>query len=503
MTISNDHSHSHLCDLGIISNEIQYTSTIMHVLFPTGRQTKDSLASALAGVSDFTYEIIITGEIASFLTPKALEKILQEHEADAVVVSGMCTADFSSVSSSTGVPVYLGTRHAADMRLTVPLILDGKLSKTKAADVMLDNEKRAAALEKLVSMEEEARAEFTIRGVKFGGDSRIKVLSEIMDAHRVESLRLVAETALKNGADGVDLGFGFDATESDVIRCFKELESLDCVLSVDTLSPELIRASLFRADIVFSLTAATIPYLADDIKKSGAVSVVISRDGVSLEETIAMAKEQGLEKIIADPLLQPPLSGMTASLAGFLPDFGVSKVMGCVNVTELFDADSPGICAILAAAAAECGCSAVLISEHSDKTVGAIAEMKRAVSEMQLSRDRPYPKDAGLDVFVIKEKRRRKEPLPQYESIRDAEFHPKDLTYDPLGSFRIGVDSGKIIAVRRGKAIRGSTASEVFDEILAEGGVSLLDHAAYLGRELYKAELAIRFGRSFEQDGEF
>jgi dihydropteroate synthase len=30
-----------------------------------------------------------------------------------------------------------------------------------------------------------------------------------------------------------------------------------------------------------------------------------------------------------------------------------------------------------------------------------------------------------------------------------------------------------------------------------------LEHAAYLGRELYKAELAIRYGRSFEQDGEF
>jgi dihydropteroate synthase len=39
--------------------------------------------------------------------------------------------------------------------------------------------------------------------------------------------------------------------------------------------------------------------------------------------------------------------------------------------------------------------------------------------------------------------------------------------------------------------------------ILSQGEVSLLDHAAYLGRELYKAELAIRFGRSFEQDGEF
>jgi dihydropteroate synthase len=31
----------------------------------------------------------------------------------------------------------------------------------------------------------------------------------------------------------------------------------------------------------------------------------------------------------------------------------------------------------------------------------------------------------------------------------------------------------------------------------------MLDHAAYLGAELFKAEQAIRFGRSFEQDGPF
>ncbi|HQN92123.1 MAG TPA: DUF4346 domain-containing protein, partial [Methanoculleus sp.] len=39
--------------------------------------------------------------------------------------------------------------------------------------------------------------------------------------------------------------------------------------------------------------------------------------------------------------------------------------------------------------------------------------------------------------------------------------------------------------------------------LLSNGSLSRLDHAAYLGKELYKAELAIRLGRSFEQDGPF
>jgi dihydropteroate synthase len=34
-------------------------------------------------------------------------------------------------------------------------------------------------------------------------------------------------------------------------------------------------------------------------------------------------------------------------------------------------------------------------------------------------------------------------------------------------------------------------------------GISLLDHAGYLGAELFKADLALRFARSFEQDGPF
>jgi dihydropteroate synthase len=39
--------------------------------------------------------------------------------------------------------------------------------------------------------------------------------------------------------------------------------------------------------------------------------------------------------------------------------------------------------------------------------------------------------------------------------------------------------------------------------LLADGRVSRLDHAAYLGAELCRAELALRLGRSFEQDGPF
>lgn len=476
----------------------------MHVLFPTGRQSEKAIRDALSGVDDFSYDICISGEIASFITERTLERMLSAKKYDCAVITGMAAASFENLSERLGINIYKGTRHAADMRICVPLIRDGKLSKTIPADELLSGEKRKAAADKLKKSEEEADCEFEIRGVKFGKDSRIKIIFEIMDAHRCTNLRETALRAFDDGADAVDLGFGFDADEDDVIRCFKELEDIPHPLSADTLDPKLIKAALFRADIIFSLTKKIIPELAEDVVNSNAAAVLIPRDDALLTETICAAKSAGLKRIFADPILMPPLSGMTESLGGYLTDYGVPKVLGCVNVIELMDADSPGICAMLASSAAETKCCAVLISEHSDKTKCAVREMRRAIDLMTLSRGRPYPKDAGCDVFVIKEKRRRSEPELIYDEIRDAvPCFDDDLSLDPKGNFRIGIKDGYIIAVRHGKAIRGKNWHDVFSEILKEDGVSLLDHAAYLGKELYKAELALRFSRSFEQDGEF
>jgi len=159
--------------------------------------------------------------------------------------------------------------------------------------------------------------------------------------------------------------------------------------------------------------------------------------------------------------------------------------------------------ALLAGIAAEVGASVIFTCEHSDKTKGSVCEMRRATEMMVLAKDRPYPKDLGIDLLILKEKRCRREPPLEYDSAQPAHPMPDEITYDPKGNFRIGIDDDRIVAVVNKKAIRGRRWQDVLHTILLQGDVSLLDHAGYLGRELYKAELAIRYGRSFEQDGEF
>lgn len=470
----------------------------MHILLPTGAQTAEIVRKAAEG---YDADVVITGEIASFLTPAELASLLERGVYDMVLVSGMCTASFRSVEEKTGVPVYRGPRHAADLPWVLPLLGEVELSRTVPADEYLDARRREEAAKELERLEREAEAEILIRGVKIGGGSRMKVLVEVMDAHRAKDLRGEVERHFRNGADIVDLGFGFDASPGDVRRTLLSLDGIERPLAIDTLDPDLIRAGLFRADLVLSLCEENIGEVGPLLAEQGTAAVVIPK-GRSLAENLEAASRAGVECLIADPILRPAGSGLLSSLREF-DGMGYPAFFGAGNVVELLDADSIGMNALLAALAMEAGASVIFTSEHSDKTRGSVAEMRRAVEMMQLARGRPYPKDLGIDLLVLKEKRRRREPPLSYTSSMQAIPAPREIEYDPCGNFRIGIEGEEIVAVIDGRAVRGRHWNDLLHTILQNGDLSLLDHAAYLGAELFKAELAIRFNRSYEQDGPF
>ena len=272
----------------------------MRILLPTGSVTEATVRAASAG---FDADVVVTGEIASFLTPHRLHQLVRNGEYDAVIVSGMCTASFAQVEQATGVPVYRGPRHAADLALILPLLETTRLSRTVPADDFLAAQRAEEAAAAIGTLEERASSDYLVRGLKIGGTSRIKVLAEIMDAHRCGDIRDNVERFFAAGADIVDLGFGFDATPADVKRVFTALGETARPLAVDTQDPALIRAALPRADIVLSLQSANIPLVGKEVAKAGAVAVVVP-DNNTLVQNIALAKKAGIRCIIADPLLQ-------------------------------------------------------------------------------------------------------------------------------------------------------------------------------------------------------
>jgi dihydropteroate synthase-like protein len=370
---------------------------------------------------------------------------------------------------------------------------------------------QAGAAEELQRIESEAEPALWIRGVKIGGGTRMKILAEVVDATRLGRGALASriDHFLQSGADMIDLGLPLDAEPDQVAATIKAArDSTDLPLSVDTLQPALIRAGLEAGcDLVLSLDNRGLVQVGEEVASAGVPAVLIpGPGGASLEENLQLAAEMGISAI-ADPVLNPPLQGLVSSLVTYaswrVAHPGLPLFFGAGNVTELLDADSPGANALLAALGAELSASVLFAPEHSPKARGSIRELRTAAEMMMLAqRRRTPPKDLGVDLLILKEKRSRpseKAPERYQEAYPDGE-PARSYVMDPAGSIRISVADGKIVAWHQRTAVAGQKAAEVLNTLIDLGLVSTLDHAGYLGRELQKAELALTLGRSYVQD---
>ena len=125
-------------------------------------------------------------------------------------------------------------------------------------------------------------------------------------------------------------------------------------------------------------------------------------------------------------------------------------------------------------------------------------------------------KKKGLDKNIIKgrwyniNKKIKKKITAKYHKI-------KDWKMDPKGYFLIAVDKNKkiirvgyCIFTRLGNSpindmvaeITGKTAIEIVNTLIREKFISTLQHAADMGIELHKAEMALKYGFKYVQDKE-
>jgi dihydropteroate synthase-like protein len=229
-----------------------------------------------------------------------------------------------------------------------------------------------------------------------------------------------------------------------------------------------------------------------------------------MEENMKLARRRGFENPIADLVLQPANLGLVDSLTAYkryADEDDAPILMGVGNITELMDADSPGINALLCAAAVECGASLLFTTEASGKTAGSVRELSTAVKMMYISAQRKsLPVNLGIDLLVSKEKKIKRDALDKnaIRNIRKIAASRNNACYmDEKGYFKIFVDE-KIHCVHYYKnkprlSIEGKNAREICDTIYNLGLIADLSHALYLGRELVKAEEALIYHRSYQQ----
>lgn len=492
----------------------------MDILVVTGRLAENAVKRSVQNEADV---LVLDIEVASFITPALLRRHFPSKKYDLILIPGLSSGDFSGLEKDFNTQVRLGPKHAADLGFVLEYAGEIAFSRKVPACELLLEKRRTSAFKRIEELEERAASSLFLKGVKLGGDSRMKVMAEVVDAAHLSQQELANRISYfaQQGADIIDLGMAMDTEPGDARKAVETAKSVtDLPLSIDTLEPSLINTALDAGvDIVLSLNSENISEVKDKIVEHSAAAVIIPdcvEDIESLFTNIGTARDAGIGSIIADPVLEPLGRGFVDSLNRY---YGFRKrdettplFFGAGNVTELIDADSTGINALLAGIAVELEACILFTPEYSDKAHGSVRELKSASMMMSLARERgSAPKDLGIDLLVVKEKRRRQfgnMPPAHTEAKGDEKWH-----LDPAGSFKIDITDdeirngklspGRITARNKNNSIAGDRAKDILETIIRLGLVSRLEHAGYLGRELMKAELALKLRRSYSQDDEF
>jgi len=458
--------------------------------------------------------LVLPVSVAQFITPqlaisgiKALGK-----SYDKVIFPGLTRFDVSKVETVVKMPCFKGPEHPSDL-----LEVIGKctpLSKTKSANFLLAK-KGAEAYEEAAAASEKKVARFTIGGLKIGIGFPPRIIAEIVDAPLLTDEQALsrAQYYLASGADIIDAGAiaAEDNSErlAELVKLLKK--ELGVPISIDSLNPKEINAAINAgAELVLSLCARNMGLVE---KSKGVAYVVIAEDrDEKLEDNLKRAQEFGFNNLIADPLLAPPfrIAESISRYYAFRKASAQPMMLGVGNVVELMDVDSPGLNGLLAAIAVELDVSLLLTTENSQKARNEVRELKRAIEMAFLAKSKgSLPKDLGFDLLLAKSKSGGVDfDIGKVKVVRVPDANPS-IELDPNGYFNIFVDfkKGQILAAhfrdKYDRVFSGTSAEAVSKEIIDKGLVSDLKHAAYLGRELQKAEMYLKLGRGYIQDEDF
>ncbi|OUR73035.1 dihydropteroate synthase [Methylophaga sp. 41_12_T18] len=433
------------------------------LLFLTGKLAEPSLRNVLKsmGEIDFDYQIHQLGvSVAALMTDKMIARRLKpEHIGDCteIMVPGRCRGDLEALSQQLGLPVSRGPEEVKDL----PLYFG------------------------------HARKEPDLSRYD------VNIFAEIVDAPErdVEGILERARYYRDNGADVIDIGClpqeQFPHLEDAIVALHDE----GFKVSVDSLElADLKRAGNAGADFLLSLTEETY-HLAEEVDSIPILVPAESGSLASLERVMEL-----MDKInrpwIADPILDPIHFGLTNSIVRYhelrrkYPD--APMMMGVGNLTELTDADTSGINAMLFGIISELGVTNVLATEVSPHARRAIKEADIARRMMFAAReDSSLPRDFTSDLLVAHERR----PFPDSaDDIAELASNIKDPNY------RIKIAEQGIHMFNRDGLMLDTDPFAFYPQLqLKEGDTG---HAFYLGVELARAQVAWQMGKRYNQDEE-
>ena len=514
----------------------------MKVLLITGLIAEKTVKRYAKESSVETEVLALKVPVAALLNPEQIVKALKKtcaEDFDMILVPGLIRGDTSIIADSVGIPTFKGPRYAADLSTVLDALGRIKLSTVTPACDLLRKELQQKALRELDAVEKNRDAllrnpgNILIGELAVGKDFPMRVMAEIVDAALMQSdeVQRLAKHFVKMGADIIDVGMvAGESRPLDAKRAVEAVKkAVNVPVSIDTLDPEEIKEAVGAgADLILSVDAGNVEQIASFASDVAVVVIPANqREGYFpekaedrirfLEEIMEKARKLGMKRLIGDLILEP--SNVLDSIVAFR-DFAVRNpnvplFVGVSNVTELIDADSVGVNALLARLSSEVNASILLATEKSSKAKGTVREEVIASKMMFLAKRRgSVPKDLGIDLLVLKDKRKHEEvydkEIEADAQVTMANEDSEPATLDPQGVFKIVVDRNAetIVALHFAESqadkpsniVKGKTAECVYARIVEMGLVTRLDHAAYLGSELANAEVALKTGKEYIQD---
>lgn len=430
------------------------------ILFLTGKLALPSVEKVLLemGPLPFEYHIHQLGvSVAALMTDKMIARRLKpEDYADykQIIVPGRCRGDLPELSKTLGIEVVRGPEEIKDL----PLFF-GK--ERKIPDLSRYD---------------------------------VNIFAEIVDAPQrdIDGILERADYYREAGADVIDIGCLPQEAFPLMEEAIAALHDNGFKVSVDSLSiDDLRRAANAGADYLLSLTEKTI----DLAKETDAIPILVPAEPGSLA-SLERAME-AMDKIgkpwIADPILDPIHFGFTESIVRYhtlrqkYPE--APMMMGVGNLTELTDADTSGINAMLFGMISELKVTNVLATEVSPHARRAIKEADIARRMMFAARDdNSLPRDFTSDLLIAHERR----PFPDTEQeIIQLSENIKDPNY------RIKIAEGGVYVFNRDGLFQDTDPFAFYPKLKVKEAPG---HAFYLGVELARAQIAWQLGKRYTQD---
>jgi dihydropteroate synthase-like protein len=435
-----------------------------NLLFVTGKLAEKSLHKVLAEVSanpqtpKFKYRVEQLGvSVAALMTPEMIARRLKSAgDANKMILPGLCQGDLSALHRQYGIPVERGPEDLKDLSEYF-----GQIGI--APDL---------------------------------SNYSCQIFAEIVDAPDLTVDEIVAKASkfAAQGANVIDLGCLPGKPFLHLADAIKVLKQANFKVSVDSMNTdELLLAGKAGADYLLSLTEKTL-WIADAVE--AAPVLVPSKPGnlPSLYRAIEICFKKG-KPFYADAILDPIHFGLTESIVRYsklrkkYPNINI--LMGVGNLTELTDADTTGINAILFGIISELNINAVLATSVSAHAVNAIAEadIARRVN-FRAKQDDRLPRGYSNGLLGLHDRK----PF-SYNNQEISEFSAQ--IKDP--SFRIMVSENGVFVYNRDGLLQAVDPFKFYPDLRVENDAS---HAFYLGVELARAQIAWQLKKRYVQDEE-